>query len=191
MSHAPFRRSRANLEAKSYDPYHYAQTVIDANHRLVHDGMFYSHTGKDESWTNGATRNFYLSVPAGVFPHIQVMKLDFGRGDIDFVAYEGTTVSSSGTPLTAVNVNRASANTPSLSLSAEPTVTDTGTAIFTLWAPPTSTGTGQSANGVEGVGQGSEWILNAGTNYLVRLTNNSGSTISWAHEFTWYEIDYS
>jgi len=191
MSHAPFRRSRTNVEAKSYDPFVFAQTVIDESHRMIHDGFLYSQTGKGTGWANAGVLDFLISVPAATFPHVQVMKLNFGRGDIDLVAYEGTTTSNDGTGLTVQNVNRNSSNTPATALYSSPTVTDPGTQIFTLWIPPTSTGTGLSANGIEGVGQGSEWLLAPETKYLIRLTNNSGSTIDWSHEFSWYEVDYT
>jgi hypothetical protein len=153
--------------------------------------MFYQTSGKQTAFANGATLDFLLAVPAGTYPHVQTMILTFGRGDIDFVAYEDTTVSANGSALTLQNVNRTSSNTPSLALYASPTVTDPGTQIFELWVPPTTTGTGQSANGIAGIGQGSEWILNDDRNYLVRITNNSGVSVDWSYEFSWYEIDYS
>lgn len=171
----------------TFDRFVPASTVIDGAHRMVHDGMFFLTSGKQAGWLNAAEKLFFINVPAGTFPHVQAMRLNFGRGDIDFVASENPTASSMGTPIAAQNVNRSSDNTPRLELYSEPTVSDDGLNIFTLWSPPTSTGNGQSANGVEGVGQGSEWILKAGNTYLIRLTNNSGSTIDWSYEFSWYE----
>lgn len=190
MAHGNFRRHAQIAETKSYDPYAYAVTVIQEQHRLIHDGYYYQTSGKETALANAGVVDFLLTVPAGTFPHIQTMKLNFGRGGIDFVAYEGTTVSGNGSAITTQNVNRNSSNTPSLELYSGPTVTDVGTPIFTLWVPPTATGTGQSADGVAGIGQGSEWMLAPSTNYLVRITNNSGSTIDWSYEFSWYEIGY-
>ena len=178
------------MEGRAYDPFAHALTVIQEQHRLIHDGMFYQTSGKQTGLLNAGVEDFLMVTPAFNFPHIQIMQLNFGRGDIDFVAYENTTVSDNGTPLPIENVNRNSSNVPALDLYASPTVTGVGDHIFTLWVPPTGTGTGQSANGVAGVGQGSEWILAPSTNYLVRLTNNSGSTIDWSYEFAWYEIGY-
>ena len=43
---------------------------------------------------------------------------------------------------------------------------------------------------IAGIGQGSEWILKPETPWLIRLTNNSGATIDWSYEFSWYEISY-
>ena len=185
----PMDRQRQN-RVKQYDPLVHAQTTIDSAHRMIHDGFFFNTSGKETGWTNGTTKEFLISPPAGCYPHVQAMVLNFGRGDIDFEAYEGPTITDNGTALTVRNVNRNSDNTPDLDLYASPTTTDDGTMEFQLWVPPTSTGTGQSSNGIEGVGQGSEWILKPSTPWLVRLTNNSGATIDWSYEFSWYEIGY-
>jgi hypothetical protein len=193
MTHAPFRHLAKVEERHAYDPFAKALTVIQEQHRIVHDGFMFITTGKQTGLANAATVDFLLKVPAFTFPHVQQMSLTFGRGDIDVVAYEGTTVSADGSALTIQNVNRNSSNTPNLELYASPTVTTPGTEIFRLWSPPTGTGTGQSANGISGVGQGSEWVLQGnggGTNYLVSITNNSGVSIDWSYEFTWYELDY-
>ena len=174
----------------AFDDYARAVCTIDENHKLVHDGMFFNTSGKQTGWTDGTSKSFLISPPAGCFPHVQTMILNFGRGDIDFVAYEGPTVTDNGSALTAVNVNCSSTNTADLALYAEPTVSDNGTHKFTLWVPPTATGNGQSANGIAGVGQGSEWLLNESVPWLIVMTNNSGSTIDWSYEFSWYELNY-
>ena len=191
MARERYRRANKDVEAKAYDPFAWALTVIQEQHRLVHDGMFYAASGKQTAWANATSQTFLINCPSGCFPHVQQIILNFGRGDIDFVAYEGATTSNDGSALTAHNVNRNSSNTPNLELYAAPTITDPGTEIFTLWSPPTGTGTGQSANGISNVGQGSEWILTPSTKYYIVLTNNSGSTIDWSYEFSWYEIDYT
>jgi len=175
---------------RQFDPLVHAITIIQEQHRMVHDGFMFQTSGKQTGWLDAADKLFLITTPALSFPHIQVMRLNFGRGDIDFEAFEGATTSADGAALTLQNVNRNSSNTPNIVLTAEPTVTDDGTSIFTLWVPPTSAGVGNSANGVEGIGQGSEWVLKPSTKYLIRLTNNSGSTIDWSYEFAWYEIGY-
>lgn len=167
-----------------------ATAVIDITHKIIHDGMMFTTTGKQTGWTNGTSQLFLISVPADTFPHVQSMRLSFSRGDIDFTIHEGTTTSADGSALPIANINRNSANTPDLDLFAQPTVTDNGTLLYTLWVPPTAAGTGQTANGVENIGQGHEWILPPSTKYLATLTNNSGATISWSYEFTWYEPNY-
>ena len=182
-------RQRGEVVRQS-DPITHSITMIEEQHRLIHDGMYFSTSGKQTAWADATTREFLIVPPAGCYPHVQVMLLTFGRGDIDFVAYEGPNITDNGTALTARNVNRNSTNTPDLALYATPTTTDDGVMEFQLWVPPTATGNGQSANGISGVGQGSEWVLKPETPWLVRLTNNSGATIDWSYEFSWYEVSY-
>ena len=182
-------RQRGEVVRQS-DPITHSITTIREQHRLIHDGMYFSTSGKQTAWLDATAKEFLIVPPAGCYPHVQVMLLTFGKGDIDFEAYEGPTITDNGTALPARNVNRNSTNTPDLALYATPTTTDDGILEFQLWVPPTSTGTGQSANGISGVGQGSEWILKAETPWLIRLTNNSGSTIDWSYEFSWYEVTY-
>jgi len=191
MSNLPYRHEPFDEEKFKFDPLAHATTVIQEQHRVIHDGMFFTTSGKNTGWTNGTTQEFLISPPAGCFPHIQAMLLSFGKGDIDFAAYEGPTITDNGTALPTRNVNRNSTNTPDLNLYASPTTTDDGELEYQLWVPPTATGAGQSANGITGVGQGSEWILKPETPWLVRLTNNSGSTIDWSYEFSWYELSYT
>ena len=185
-----WRDGAGDEEVRKFDKLAHAVTTITEQHRLIHDGMYFNTSGKQTGWLDGTTKTFLVSPPAGCFPHVQAMKLNFGKGDIDFVAYEGPTVSDNGSELTGVNVNCASSKTPDLNLYAGPTTTDNGTHKFTLWVPPTGTGTGQSASGIEGIGQGSEWILNQSVPWLIVMTNNSGSTIDWSYEFSWYEVGY-
>jgi len=177
-------------ERYKFDPIAHAVTVIQEQHRLLHDGFMFQTSGKQTGWLDTTSEEFLIRCPAACFPHVQTMLLNFGKGDIDFLAFEGPTVTDPGTALTAQNPNRASSNTPDLLLYATPTTSADGTQIFTLWTPPTATGVGQSANGVRGIGQGSEWVLAPSTDYLVRLTNNSGATIDWSYEFAWYEVGY-
>ena len=185
-----WRDSTGDEENRKFDKLSHSVTTITEQHRLIHDGMFFNTSGKQTAWADATTKEFLIVPPAGCFPHIQTMVLNFGKGDIDFEAYEGPTITDNGTAIPVRNVNRNSDNTPDLAMYATPTTTDDGDMKFQLWVPPTSTGNGQSANGIAGVGQGSEWILKPETPWLVRLTNNSGATIDWSYEFSWYELSY-
>lgn len=177
-------------EQFKFDAFAHAVTVIQEQHRFVHDGMYFQTSGKQTGWLDGTTKTFLLRTAADNYPHVQAMRLSFGRGDVDFVAYEGATISATGAALPVVNVNRTSTKTPAMTLFAEPTATDNGGHIFTLWVPNTAAGQSKSADGVSGIGQASEWVLKPGTDYLVVMTNNSGGTIAWSYEFAWYEISY-
>ena len=166
-----------------------AHVIIDEVHSMGHEGFVYHASGKVAGLVNAGTAEFLL-VTGAVEGHFQRMGLTFGRGDIDIHSYEGATASNDGTPITSYCTNRVLANTPTMVMSGSPTVTDDGTLIHTLWATPTTTGTGQSSGGVQRVTQGEEWIMKPNTKYLVRITNNSGVTISYAYDILWYEVGY-
>jgi hypothetical protein len=119
----------------------------------------------------GNVDDFLLVTAAGNFPHFQRLRFSFERGDIVF------------------NTNRNSSNTPAMKLYTGPTVTGVGTLIHTTYVIPTPVATGaDKAIGIVGETNGEEWILAPSQKYLVRITNNSGATISYAYEALWYEL---
>lgn len=185
-----FRSSPGDEERLKFDPYAHAITVIQEQHRVLHDGFMFHASGKVTGMINANVDDFLFVVPAAVHPHFQSFKLELGRGDVDILIYEGATTSDDGTVQTSFNINRNSANTPGSALYIGPTVTDVGTLIHTGWAVPTGTGTGLSATGTIVSSQGEEWVLKPSTKYLIRVTNNSGATISYRWETLWYELDY-
>lgn len=191
MSHVRYRggEEAEDEEAKKFDPEIHAVTTSDALHRLTHDGMVFHASGKVLAWADEAVNDFLFAVPASVSPHIHSVQLNFGRGDVDLVAYKDTLVSANGGALTSNNANQNSIITPDLILYGGPTVTDPGTVLHTIWTPPTAAGIGQSTTGVVGE-QGEEWILKPSTNYLFRITNNSGAVMDFAYEISWFEPSY-
>jgi hypothetical protein len=187
-----FRESFHDEEHRKFDPLAHAVTTIEELHRLGHDGFVYHTSGKVTGMIDTDVDDFLLVTAAGNFPHFQRLRFSFGRGDIDIQVYEATTTSALGTEITAVfNTNRNSANTPALKLYTGPTVTSAGTLVHTTWLVPTPTSTGTSkAVGIVGETNGEEWILAPSTKYLIRITNNSGATVSYSYEALWYELDY-
>jgi len=185
-----FREHVADEMQRAMDPHAHALTTIDALHRMIHDGFVYHASGKVTGMVDTNVDEFLLTVPAGVSPHFQRLQLTTGRGDIDLRVYEGTTTSADGAAVGTLNVNRNSTNTAGTVLTTGPTITGDGTLIHTQWTPPTATGVGQSPAGIIGETNGEEWILKPSTKYLIRVTNNSGATISYRYELLWYEIGY-
>ena len=178
------------LERTKFDRHSRCVSTIDAVHRMIHEGFAYHASGKATAIADGATLEMLFKVPAGTFPHFHKVRMQYGAGDVEMDAYEGTTVSADGTSITAYNLNRNSSNTPNMTAFHTPTITADGTKIHAQWAPPTASGTGGSQEGVVDVTQGEEWILKPDTNYLFRITNNSGEIISIGYEIMWYEIDF-
>ena len=173
-----------------HDKYSHALTVIQEPHRIAHDGMMFSVTGKAVGLADAGTYEFVMQTGAFNYPHLNKMRLTFGSGDIDIHSYSGCTFSSAGTPLVPQNTNRNSSNTPTMAVSYTPTLITDGTKIHQLWVPPTASGVGMSQSGISNVEAGEEWILAPNTSYLFRITNNSGSTIDLAYDFIWYELSY-
>lgn len=172
-----------------FDPFVHAITVMDHEHRVIHDGMTYHATDRIASLANGATLDWLISVPAGTYPHMTQFSFQLEKGDVDILTYEGVTTSADGTPITTFNRNRNSLNEAETLMFGGPTVTDLGTEIHDRFVPPTGSGVGSSA-GTLAPNFGEEWILKPDTKYLIRLTNNSGSAIRLAGEVLWYEADY-
>jgi len=174
---------------RNRDPYSFADTFIDVLHRNAHDGFVHHVSGKVTGMVDTNVDDYLLQTNSGV-PHFQRMRIAAGRGDIDIAVYEAAVVSAAGSEIVSGNTNRFSANVAATKVYTGPTVTDPGDLIHTTWMPPTGTGTGLSATGLVGETNGEEWILTPGTNYLIRITNNSGATIDYSYEMLWYEMEY-
>ena len=172
-----------------YDPHTEALTVIEEPHRLAHDGMVFSCTGKATGLTNGSSASFLIVTGANVC-HMHHARLDVGAGDVDLIAYEDATTSANGSALGVHNTNRNSTKAPTTALYGGPTITDNGTLLHTTWGVPTGTGVGNSV-GLRGLEAGEEWLLQPNSKYLYMLTNNSGGTIDYGYDILFYESTYA
>ncbi len=182
----------ADAEGNPYesliDPVSGKLVVISEPHALIHAGKMFHMTQKITGIIDGATIEFLMRIPAGIYPHIHKMRTNVGSGDIDIVAYETPTVSDPGTIVPTHNVNRNSSNTPGMTFYGGPTFSAAGLEIHRIWIPPSATGQGGSAQGVSNADAGEEWILKPDTDYIQQFTNNSGDTISAWIEMLWYEL---
>ncbi len=191
-----YRKSIEDEQQRSYDPIVHGVTNAELPRRLIHDAMWFYATGKETGFIDGSSVNFHVrSLSPSPIAYVQALNLALGRGDIDVQIFEGATISVLGTPLQGFNANRAAvadgAGAGTLQAFLGPTITDDGDEIFNLWVPPTASGQGNSSSGIFGVGQqGEELVLAQDTDYLFRITNNSGETIDWWYEFNWYEVTY-
>jgi hypothetical protein len=179
---------KVELAGDGVDPYSRCMGSISEPHLLTHEGKMFHVTSKITGLVDTASADILIKVPASTHPHFQRTRTNVGAGDVDIISYEGSTVSADGTPLSVHNTNRNSILTPVTEIYSAPTVTGLGTEIHTLWIPPTGVGIGQSQIGLAGAEAGEEWILKPNTNYIHRVTNESGSTISVWFEFLFYEF---
>ena len=191
MAETTFRGSPGDEERYKFAPDVHAVTTMPHVHRVGHDGFFFHASGKVSAMVDANVDDFLIVTPATPEVNFGSLSLKVGDGDVDVQFYEDTTTSDPGAALTELNVNRLSAITPGTVITFGPTVTGVGTLLHTDWVPPTGTGIGQTANGsFSGGGKGEEWILKASTQYMIRITNNSGATLDYAWEMSWYEPDY-
>ena len=170
------------------DLYSSAKVAIAEEHWVVHEGLAFTANHKFTSVANSSSVDLLLINPAGNYPHIHVYDIACGRGDVDVLVYEDPTASANGTEITPGNPNRNSSNTPTLTMFHTPTITDVGTLLSQVWLPPTATGVGQQA-GIFLSPAGTEWILAPSKSYLIRVTNNSGATISIWERIMFYELN--
>jgi len=165
------------------DPFHHALTVLDEEHSKIHQSKMFNIGARFTIADAAGVLDLLGVVPAGLFPHFRsmVVSLDGGPFDIDF--YEGTTVSALGTELLSYNANRNSAAIASMLVYSGPTVTTPGT----LLEPVLAAGTRRT--GATGGDGSNEWILKESTNYMIRITNNTGggSSSRAAANMFWYE----
>lgn len=185
-----FRKSGRDEEDRKFDNYAHAVTVISETHRLNHDGFVFHSSGKITGVLDAGVQDILLDVPAATYPHLQRVNVSVGSGDVDIQFYTHSSTSAPGSSVFEVVTNRNAANSSGMQVSLDPTVTNVGSLMATQWIPPTAAGVGMTQSGVAGVNDGEEWILNPAVKYIIRITNNSGSTIDMRFEILWYEIDY-
>lgn len=184
-----WRESNNDEELRSWDRFAHARTVIDHEHRLIHEGMQFHANHNVASLANGATFDLLIAAPAGVFPHIAPVSYTVGNDDVDIDAYYGVTTSDDGTAIPMFNRSLPSSKTPGAVWTHTPTVTDIGTLFHERWIPP--------AGGLPFIPAGAtsrvfneEWVQPHNSKILVRLTNNSGGAIRVLAEILWYELSY-
>jgi hypothetical protein len=179
------RLDNACLIQDAFDPYIKAFTTIEENHRLIHDGLFYTTYVYAQDVANGGNLDMLISVPADSRPHFQSIDLAFESGPNTLLFYEGVTTSADGVALTALNKNRNATRVPEVTCYSGPTVTDLGTELGLDYFP-----VGGKKEGALTVGGNGEWILKPSTKYLLRFTNNTGQVEDLEIRVFWYEVDY-
>jgi hypothetical protein len=184
-----FRKNIPLNESRSFDRFHWAQTVIDAEHRLVHEGLLYSSDPIATGVANNGSADYLMTVPEGVFPHVRVAKWSSSDGPGQVYVYEETVVSANGTEENTFNRNRNSSNNSASQLYRGPTISTLGTLISTAFIPAVSSGFFAGAAAVFGDDPGEEWVLKPGSNYLFRFTNTSGGAVTINLTLSWYELN--
>lgn len=166
------------------DTYSAALGIIDQEHLQIHRGVTYTLAKQvtiDDAGGATPVHEFLAIVPAGVVPHFRHVLVQTDGGPFLVEFFEGPTVSSNGTLQTPYNNNRNSTNTADTAVYDGPTITADGTLLEAFLAPTTKGALGQDG--------ANEWILKAGTVYLLRITNqtNGAGTSEFVINLNWYE----
>ena len=178
-----YRKSSADEMLRAWDPLVHALTLIDEEHRMVHDGAGFQGDVIQSGLADSGTGNV-LIVTGSKSVHLRALDVAAGNTPVQTDFYEGATTSADGTALPSlINVNRVSLKTPLTAMYYGATVTDNGTKIATTLVPVTAKDAGAVQSSF-----GEELILKANTKYLITLTNNSGGPISWGFKCFFYEI---
>jgi len=144
-------------------------------HGHVEDGEMYRHSGKHGSLANGATTDHIISI-VGQDCHLITAHADIQQspvtGPVFIYIYESPTYSAIGTAASVINANRNYSDNPANPLIYEaPTITAVGTLLHTKMITGSIQGGKTEPDEIE-------VILKAGLKYLVRVSNESGSSVS-------------
>lgn len=151
----------------------------------VHDGNMFSFTSHGTITTGSSI--ILLGRTGAKQVHFDGFNLELSQGLFLVEMFESPTVTTTGTLQTASNKNRVSSTTSTMSLYAGTTVSSNGTLIADDYL--FSTGSGKNIlSGTSTIGDG--WILKVSTDYIIKLTNQAGSTTSYNANFAWHEPLY-
>lgn len=160
------------------------QGSISEPHLLLHQGFMFMADLKFTGLANGASKDFLIVVPENRYPHFRTAEFDIDSGPCDIRIFEDTTVSSNGTSVPIVNLNRASPFVSNVTIFHTPTITDDGDELAVEYLPATA----PSKGGTSGEESATEWVFNHNRNYLIRLTNNSGGAIAAGLHLQFYDL---
>lgn len=156
--------------------------IAEVNHQRLHEGRaffaYYVQNG-GSPLADGASVNIVFAAGPGTTPHLTIGA--FCGGDSEFFLYEGA-ASTGGTGFTPIARNRVTSTTSNVAMVINPTVSNAGTQLFREFSPG---GVKSKAGG--GSGNSLEYVLAPLTNYLVRITNVSGSAQVAELILEWYE----
>lgn len=159
-----------------------AQISMDEVHAFVNRGIVYDLSAKI---TLGASATVYLTGQTnGAVVHFIRENYIADLGGIEFRLLEGVTFTG-GTAMSPLNRNRTSSNVATLQVKSGSTVTNTGTELYLVGIPKSTSPFGRIAQ------SGSDtvpWVLDSETNYAIEIKNLSADVKTVYAELSWYEI---
>ncbi len=152
----------------------------DTVHARVHEGVLFQSDFVNESVADGQAIQLLFN-PGPLKSHIQFQAVSGGDARVEL--FEDTVVSDPGPVLLRTNRNRNVPDTPIGSSHETPVVSSLGTRIAYLYIPGGNIflTPGSQLHSFQ------EWVLRPDVNYLLQITNTSGTTNALAVAFDWYE----
>lgn len=157
-----------------------AANIIEVEHKKIHDGKGFT-TSDNFVIANNETYSLLLQNPLGNFPHIRSYNVSATNNPMVIELLEGVTWSTSGNSATTFNNLRASSITPNLVVCGSTVLTDNG---VKLEHSMITAGKDTGGNIKQIV---TEWDLKSGSDYAIKITNNSGGAGSFVFNMFWYE----
>ncbi len=162
--------------------------LIDFVHHEVHDGNTFQASQKTADASpiaDDASYDMLIIVGNEAEAHLVFGAASGGTAEV--ILYKDTTVSDNGAQVAVQNM-RQSLHGIKLNTTrafTTPTITLVGTQM-NIQLLPGGSGPGQGTSGGT-VREGTEWVLNPNTNYLIRVTNRSGAAQPISIMAQWYE----
>ena len=153
--------------------------IITPESSAVHQALAFTHSSRNTLIIAGVA---YLLFRTGVKPcHMlnNVLKTSEAPVQIDF--FEDPTLSANGVALPIISRNRNQVGTSQSLVYGGPTVTPEGPQLSTDSIYGSNKAGGDMAAAIE-------WLLAPNTNYLFKVTNQSGKLINYAGSFDWLEL---
>lgn len=158
-----------------------SQIVLDLVHERVHAGRTFQASYKSPDASPIADNGTIdILVKVSSIPIHFIFGANAG-GNLELAFYETPTITSNGTLLNTVGLNRQRSVSPQTTIYLNPTVTSVGNELFN----------GFDSRGVGFLApisrEGTEWILKKDTDYLIRAINRAGGDRDMSVSVQWYQ----
>lgn len=166
-----------------------AQVFISSVHNHIHEGRYFTCSGRKTALAAAASFDILFTFPPGVIGHLTTGEFTFDEGPVDLKFYENVTTTSDGTAANVRNHNRISRqDTAGAVITVAPVapVVSVDNLLFDKYYPALGNKQGLMVSDAD-----SEWIIGAISveqKYLWRITNNNNGAITIGYEFAGYEL---
>ena len=162
--------------------------LIDFVHHEVHEGNTFQASQKTADASPIADDASYdMLIITGNEAEAHLVFGAAAGGTAEVILYKNTTVSDNGAQIAVQNMRQSlhGVNLNTVLVYTTPTITLVGNQM-NIQLLPGGSGPGQGTSGGT-VREGTEWVLQPNTNYLVRVTNRSGNAQPISIMTQWYE----